>query len=372
MRILFAPNAFKESLSARTISGILFNNFNALAPHHQYQQFPISDGGDGFIDVLAFHKGITKSRINAQLINGTFGDAEYLFDEQSGVLFTESASLIGLKLIPAPQRDVFTYDSRCLGAFIKRVCKVLEVSGKQVNKVVIGVGGTATIDLGLGASLVLAGHNLTKPILRTDSAEVAQLLKIKELGCPHIELVLDVKVAVMGQEDMVTEFGAQKGLKQEQTEMLRHQLNELVGSLEATTGKEYRSKAMGAGGGLAVGLDALHEISLSHSAEFVWEFLDLKSFLPNTDLVITTEGKLDRTSLLNKSVSVIESKCLEHRKPLIIICGSAEEEVKHYLTGRGTKIFELAGFFGGSIQESILHAELGLQKCVKAIYAGLK
>ncbi|MCC6548942.1 MAG: glycerate kinase [Ignavibacteriaceae bacterium] len=373
MKILIAPNAFKESLSAFEIADILQKRFNNIAPEYKYQNFPISDGGDGFVDVLAYNKRLAKSVFRTKLINGSEGNVEYLYDESEKVLFVESASVIGVKHIPVSERNVFDYDSSTLGAYLFNLLNRFKSEAKMPERIVIGVGGTATIDLGLGASAAFTGIEFDSPILKMNSFELMESIQNKAVMSCQVELVLDVVVPVLGTVDMLSEFGAQKALKWEQTPTLKKLLSELLSEIRLSSGRDYRGEYLGAGGGLAVGFDFLNPGAIiTHSSDFIWNYLNLKSILPETDLVITSEGRLDRTSLLNKGTSVLLNKCREYGKSLIIICGSSDETIRRELEGGGITVFELKDYFEGSIMESVRRVGEGLQKCVDEIISGLK
>lgn len=372
MKLLIAPNAFKESLSAVEISTILQSQFQKVSPKTQLLVFPLSDGGDGFIDVIAYHKQFKKFESEARVITGEHALVEYCYDQNSGALFVESARLIGLKFLPAPVRNIFNYDSFALGAYIKKILQNHESEQKPVQKVVIGVGGTATIDLGLGAAMALSGLKLELPLLQSDSHKVIQSIKNKGVRYSQIELILDVLIPVFADKDMVTEFGAQKGLLPEQMPLLRNKLSDLLEKIHNSGGTDYSLEKLGAGGGLAVGFDFRAPVKILHSSDFLWEYLGLSDVLPRVDLVVTSEGRLDSTSLLNKGTSVLISKCREFGKPLMIISGSAEASVRGGLERQGIKIFELKDYFNGSIEQSILRAVEGLQKCAGEILVRLK
>ncbi|GMU84995.1 MAG: glycerate kinase [Ignavibacteriales bacterium] len=372
MKILIAPNAFKESLPAVKIADILQNHFYRLAPQHRYLKFPISDGGDGFVDVLAYHKGLAKSGFQTKLINGSMGDIEYLYDKTEHILFVESASVIGIKHIPAPYRNVFNYDSYTLGACIMGLLNELKSASQSPEKIVIGVGGTATIDLGLGASAALSGLKFTNTVLNMDLSEAAQTIINQGVNPLQIELVLDVAVPLTGIGDMVSEFGAQKGVTPEQTLRLKSLIAELIDYLTRSGKKSHPDEALGAGGGLSIGFSLISPIKITHSSDFIWRDLNLQDSLPSADLVITSEGRLDQTSLLNKATSVLVSKCREFRKVLYVICGSAEKSVRSELERNGVRVFELRDYFSGGVEESIQKAEEGLQKCGDEIISALK
>ena len=150
-KILIAPNSFKEVADSDIIAE-LFKKYLSNVTSLKIETFPISDGGDGFLNVCksAFNLDLVKYRITTPY-DESFFDCEVGYDKIKQSLYIESAKVLGLRVIPEDQRHPLSLSSKGLGDLLLQINKDVKENRLNIKEVFIGVGGTGTNDLGLGA-----------------------------------------------------------------------------------------------------------------------------------------------------------------------------------------------------------------------------
>ncbi|HEX7899198.1 MAG TPA: glycerate kinase [Planctomycetota bacterium] len=295
LRIVVAPNAFKETFSPREAARLIARGLRRALPRARLILLPLADGGDGTLEALRSHYG---GRLVSVRVAGPMGDpvrASYLRAGSTAVV--EMARASGLKLVPEGRRNPLLASTRGSGELIARAV------ADGASRVLLGVGGSATVDGGRGAMEVLT------PAL-----------------CRRITILCDVENPLLGPKGAARVFGPQKGATPAMVEVLEKR----NAAWARTLPKDVRRvPGTGAAGGLPAPLLA-HGAKLVPGAAFIAK---LHGFPRPCDVVVTGEGKVDATSLGGKVVGTLLKLSTA---PVVVVCGRCELDLPAFETGART------------------------------------
>jgi glycerate kinase len=365
-KILLAPNSFKECSSSVDISKIL-NKLLARYDNLIIEELPISDGGDGFLDVCVkrFNLDILTFKTKRLYSRDTTAlRAGHLVGQKQ--LYIESAEVIGLKHIPEDMRHPLELNSKGLGDLFNLIIE----SGLNVDKIVLGIGGTGTSDLGLGfcSAFGLKLYDISGKevnIIPRNYLTVSNL-EWKKAKLPFkIEVIADVDNPLLGENGAARTFAGQKGATKSEIDALELGFEKLINLFYNKGLISLSDKLSGAGGGLAAGLQIFFDAHITESRKFIADMLIpvINSFAP--DYVITGEGAFDKQSLLDKGANVVIDICKEYNIPVFLVCGKIDENALGNF-GKGVIPIELQSFFKGS-DDSIKNFEKGLEIAAEKI-----
>ncbi|HXG62534.1 MAG TPA: glycerate kinase [Planctomycetota bacterium] len=286
-RIVVAPNAFKETFSPRQAARLIARGLRRALPRARLELVPVADGGDGTLEALRAALG---GRLISVRVTGPLGRpvrASYLRSGRTAVI--EMARASGLRLVPPDRRDPLVTTTRGTGELIAHAF------AQGARRILVGVGGSATVDGGAGALEVL-----TPAIVR------------------RVTVLCDVENPLLGPRGAAPVFGPQKGATPEKVRILERRLRDWARELRRRTGADVsRIRHGGAAGGLSAGL-AAYGARLVPGAEFI---LRLAGFPRPCDFVVTGEGCVDRTSLGGKAVGTVMRLS---PAPVVLVCGRCE------------------------------------------------
>lgn len=316
MRVLVAPDSFGGTLSAVDAAAAIAAGFRAVDPGVEVSTAPLSDGGPGFLDVLA--TAISGER-RTQTVRGPLGDAvaaDLLIAD--GTAYIEAAQAAGLHLVDPDRRDPRRATSYGVGELISAA-----VVG--VQRVVVGLGGTATNDGGAGVWAALGAQPEAR--LAAGGAALAELTEVLPPHPIRVSLVAatDVDNPLLGPNGASAVYGPQKGADRETVLDLDDALRRWADVVEAGMAEPGLRNRPGAGaaGGLGFGLLALGAVVTS-GFDLVAEALELRARVDGADLVVTGEGRLDAQSLRGKVVVGIARLAQEAGVPCVAVAGQAE------------------------------------------------
>ncbi len=323
MKILIAPNAFKGSLSSpRAAEGIARGLSRAAADWH-FDLMPIADGGDDTLEVLCADGGSTLEVEVAdplgRPIRATLG---LMADDRTAVI--EMARASGLKLLAPGECDPLAATTRGVGQLIAAAAEA------GAERIIIGVGGSATVDGGAGCVSALGVRLLDEAgdpvppgggslgrIHRIDPSGLAPALAGRDLV-----VACDVENPVLGPTGTAAVFAPQKGASPEDVARLEANLGHFFGLAARTLGRDVRHlPRAGAAGGLAGGLAAFCNARLESGIDLVLEHLDADRRIREADLVITGEGLLDAQTLSGKGPLGLARLAREHHRPVVALAG---------------------------------------------------
>ncbi|WP_435234748.1 glycerate kinase [Psychromonas sp. PT13] len=332
MKIIIAPDSFKESLSAMAVATCIEKGFSEIFPDSEYVKIPLADGGEGTVDVLVDALNGTRQQ---QTVRGPIGgdvDAVWALLQEEGAktALIEIAAASGLDLITSDQRDPLTATSFGTGQ------SILHALDAGVNKILIGLGGSATNDAGAGILQALGGRLLDVDgnELALGGVALADLAEIDLSGldkrCKGVEFIVacDVSNPLIGDNGASAIFGPQKGATPDMVELLDGALANFAEIVEKTTGINHKqSVGFGAAGGAPLGLSLAFDIQIKPGIDMVLDILKVDDQLDDADLVISGEGMMDNQTLNGKTPFGIAKRAHARNIPVISIAGSLGTEV---------------------------------------------
>lgn len=361
IKILLAPNSFKECASSNKINELLKNNLSNK--NFDLIPFPLSDGGDGFLEVCKYHFNLDILNIKASTpYDETLIDVPIGYKKDTQTIYIESAKVLGLHLIPIELRRPIELNSKGMGDLLNLIQYKSETSKLKVKKVIIGVGGTGTNDLGIGMCSQL-GLKLYDDFEREINPDPINFRKVKRVKWQqkrfdfNIEVVIDVDNLLLGKNGATYVFGKQKGSTEDELIQIESGFKNLIKLFINNDLLDSTKKLSGAAGGLAAGFQIFFNSKITSSKDFILKELKLASF-GNINVIITGEGAFDIQSFMNKAPGIIIDFFKNSSKKIIIIAGYYAPEIKGELP-KNCEIIELSSFFN-SKEESIKHFEKGL------------
>jgi glycerate 2-kinase len=298
MRYLVAPDKFKGSLSAAEVAGVVGSAIQSADPTAEIELLPIADGGEGTAALLAHHANAERLTIETIDPIGRPIEAEFFAHESEAILEMSAAS--GLWRVEAAQRAPLKSNTYGTGMILWHLIE----SG--VERILIGLGGSATVDAGLGMAAAL-GYRFQDDRGRSVDPLPARFSDIKRVTPPIItrlpEVIglADVETRLTGPEGAIYTFGPQKGLGPAEVRQLDSDLQALVKRLEHDLGSNFSySISSGAAGGFGYGIQTFLKGRLVSGFQVVAERLGLAERIQQADVVITGEGKIDSQSLQGK------------------------------------------------------------------------
>ncbi len=362
LKILLAPNSFKECASSvnlvKLLQEYLYDEKFELCP------FPISDGGDGFLDVCNYHFNL---EILNFFISTPFDESKIKvqvgFKKETQTIYIESAKVLGMNLIPKNLRKPINLSSKGLGELLLKIQNKNKSGELKVKKIIIGMGGTGTNDLGVGmcSQLGLKLYNNQYEV----EAIPASLNLVDDVSwlAPNfafeIEIITDVDNPLLGMNGATYTFGGQKGSTKEDSGLIESGFENLISQFNKKNLWDSSKFLSGAAGGLAAAFQIFFNSSIRTSNNFVLNDLNVKKFT-NINGAITGEGAFDEQSFMNKAPGIIINYFKDKTDKIFIITGCAAPNIKKLLPPNA-EIIELSSFFI-STEESIRNYEIGLQK----------
>ncbi|MFI5187610.1 MAG: glycerate kinase [Chitinophagales bacterium] len=324
MRILIAPNAFKNSLDAAAVANAIKKGLQQSNLKCTIQIFPVGDGGDGTAALLIQHYNgeMIPAAVHDPLgrkISSSFG----LIDEgQTAVI--EMANASGLKLLQSNELNPLRANSFGTGELM------IDALNKKVTKMILCIGGSATVDGAAGIVQALGIHFLNRKgkELNNMPENLTQLYSIdfsrvdqRVMNC-KIVVLCDVENVLLGKQGAAAVFGPQKGAAPAGVKKLEASLTKLRDVVLQQTGKDMASmRRGGAAGGIAAGLAALLNAELVNGIDYFLTMTNFDKALKLADLVITGEGSIDIQTLDGKGPFGVAKKAKEHKIPVIALGG---------------------------------------------------
>ncbi|MBS4033570.1 MAG: glycerate kinase [Ignavibacterium sp.] len=369
-KILLAPNAFKECADSVEITRILSSELRKCI-NWEIIEKPLSDGGDGFLQVCEIlFQGSRLTYLIKNIYDEQLIPIDVVYSKKNKSVYIESAEVLGLKRTPGEFRNPILLNSKGLGDLIHLIKSDISSGKIDVEKVIIGVGGTATVDFALGAASVfglklLDNDNNKLEVIPANYIKVKEIEYYKPTFPFELEIVADVKTPLFGKNNAIEMYSRQKGADSDQIKKLITAFTNIYNILLNNKLIKSDKRLNGAGGGLSAGLQILFDANIISSKDFIDKTLLSGIEKNNIDVVITGEGAFDEQSLQDKGANIIIKKFNEYDKPIFLICGTIEKSVADKLPPV-VKVIEIVDFFN-SKEDSIKYYVTGLQKAVKEI-----
>lgn len=336
MKIVVVPQAFKTGLPVLEITDAIRKGVLDIMPDADVVQIPMADGGDGTLDSLVRFTGgeLFECMVTGPLGNpinacwGTIGKSwnHFYQDQGSGhrVAVIESAKASGLGLVPVALRDPSITTSYGTGELIK------EVLQKGFRHIIIGLGGSATNDGGMGMAQALGVRFLDSngSDLPFGGGSLNRLHTVdgsgldKSIYDAHISIATDVNNPICGENGASIIYGPQKGATLEMARYLDNNLMHLSEIIHRDVGvRVTESQRMGAAGGMAACLVAFMGAKVESGIDLVGNILGLETQLVGASLVLTAEGQIDHSTKYDKLPVGIARLCKTRDIPIIALTG---------------------------------------------------
>lgn len=327
LRVLIIPDKFKGTLTASAAASAIARGWRRARPDDHLTLLPMSDGGDGFGGISgqwlgARHRTIATVNAAHQPVS-----VRWWFEPRTRTAIVESANVIGLAMLPPGKHHPFELDTFGLGAVLKAAARA------GARRCLVGVGGSATNDGGFGMARALGWSFLDsrdQPIRQwTDLARLVCLLPPARspLGRMRITVATDVQNLLLGKHGASRVYGPQKGLQTTDLGVADACFRTLSRVVRRHLKRSHAlTPGAGAAGGLGFGLFAFTNADAKSGFELFSHHADLKKRLRSTDLVITGEGCIDRSTLMGKGVGDVARRCQESGIPCIGLSGVLGDE----------------------------------------------
>lgn len=326
-RVLIAPNAFKGTLTAEQAADAMRRGVLKCFPRARTVLLPLSDGGDGLLDVMMTARGGKRVTVRVTGPTGVRRGAEFGFLRGPGrTAVVEMALASGLALIPARRRRPLTATSFGTGELIGAAL------ARGATTVLVGLGGSATNDGGAGMAQAL-GYRLLDRRGREIGMGARSLLDLWRIERGHSRDLLgrakvigisDVENPLTGRFGSARVFGPQKGASPAMVAVLEKALIHFSRVIRDCLGVDVaRVERGGAAGGVGAGLIAFLGASLRPGADYILKELDAASRLRKTDIALTGEGLMDDTSLKGKAPLAFSRAARKAGVPVVMVCGQS-------------------------------------------------
>lgn len=372
MKVIIAPNALKNSLSAIEAAETIRSGINKFDSDVETICVPIADGGDGLLQVV---KHALHGEWRTKTVEGPLGkpvEASFLYCPEKKLAVIELASAAGLALLDKQEYDIRNASTYGVGQLIVAALDL------DIDHLILGIGGSATNDAAMGIASALgvrflddAGNEL--------KASANNLVKIRDINFSALnkkiktvkfDVICDVSNPLLGEHGAAAVFGPQKGANLKDVAFLENALAHFADVIQKHCHMNICNiEGGGAAGGVGAGLKALFNASLRKGAELVLDLLSFEAMTEDADLLITAEGKLDSQSAFGKAPYVAAEKAKQYHIPAYIIAGQAEEDCRDMTVFDG--IYTLASKEISS-EYAILHAAELMEKSTMQLMLDLR
>ncbi|MDU1875657.1 MULTISPECIES: glycerate kinase [Citrobacter] len=374
MKIVIAPDSYKESLSALEVATAIELGFREIWPEAEYVKIPVADGGEGTVEAMV---AAMQGHLVHVDVTGPLGNTIQAFyglsgDERSA--FIEMAAASGLEQVPANLRDPLKTTSWGTGELIRHALDA------GVEHIIIGIGGSATNDGGAGMVQALGARLLDaqdediahgamglESLTRIDISQLDPRLA----GC-RIEVACDVTNPLTGKEGASVVFGPQKGATTEMIPRLDRALTHYAQLIARDLDVNVLELAGGgAAGGMGAALYAFCGAQLRRGIEIVTDALRLDACVADADLVVTGEGRIDSQTIHGKVPVGVAKIAKRYNKPVIGIAGSLTADVgvvhEHGLDAVFSVIYTIC-----TLDEALKNASENVRMTARNVAATLK
>ena len=330
MRIVIAPDSFKECLSATKVAAAISEGIKRVVPEAEITCIPIADGGEGTVEALvAATSGKIVSTPSVDALNRPIQSFYgILGDGKTAVI--EMAAASGIELLAPEERNPMITSTFGTGLLLKSAMEA------GFTEIIIGIGGSATNDGGAGMAQALGfrlldendepiglGGGCLSQLHRIDSSNVHQnLQKVK------ITIASDVQNPLLGSSGATYIYGPQKGATPQMVETLEKNMNHFSEILLQEFGIDFSSiPGAGAAGGLGAGLMTFCKAEIIPGFELISSVTNLEKHIRNASLVITGEGKIDQQTAFGKTVSGVARLGQKYHVPVFALAGTVDEDL---------------------------------------------
>lgn len=373
MKYIVCPDSFKESMSAVEVTQVIEKAILKFDPDAEVVKLPLSDGGEGFVQAIAIATEGTLQRVQVKdaLMRPTV--AEYLLIDNGQTAILELAQASGLEKIPMALRAPLKTSSFGTGEMILHALEC------GVDKIVIGLGGSATNDGGMGLlhalgvkfydvrrrELTGCGENLEK-IEQMDISNLDKRLKKVELIA-----ATDVENRVLGVNGATYVYGRQKGATHEVCQRLEKGMLHFVSKVQEYCQVDI-SDAIGGGaaGGVGAVLIGILKAKRVSGIEWLLEKVNFQEVCKGAEWIVTGEGRIDAQTFQGKVVAGVLNTANDSSAQLILLAGLVSQEARHY-EGERVKMVQITPE-GECLESALKNGKANLSRAVESVLLEIK
>ncbi len=368
MRFIFASDSFKGSLTALRIAEILNEEALRCFPSAETVSIPVADGGEGTVDALLMALGGEKRSVTVTGPDGRPVRAAYAVTPD-GTAVLEMAAASGLPLMQ--EKNPMTATSRGTGELLAHVLR------EGARNILLGIGGSATNDGGLGFLLALGarfadenGQSVPEGgagLAKVRRADFSGLMP--ELANAKITVICDVSNPLLGPTGATAVYGPQKGVTPDMLPILEAGMANYAAVLSATLGREMNAiPGYGAAGGMGMALAGVLGAELRRGIDAVLDAVHFDDLLQGADLVVTGEGCMDEQSVRYGKVAVgVAARADRASVPVCAIVGSMRPGAEAFLDCPGhSAVTTVNGVM--SLEEALDNAEFLYRQAARRMF----
>ena len=331
MKIIIAPDSFKESMTAKEACEAIEKGMKIALPNAEFIKVPMADGGEGTTQSLV---DATEGKMYFVETTGPLGEkvkSKFGILGNGEIAVLEMASTSGLELVPREKRNPMITTTYGTGELIK---KAMDMGAKTI---LIGIGGSATNDGGAGMIQALGGK-----LLDENGKQISfgggELSKIKKIDLSELDsriknikfiAACDVQNPLTGETGAANVFGRQKGATEEMVKILDNNLKHYAELIRKDVKVDVENiPGAGAAGGLGAGLMAFLNAELRKGIDIVVEYSKLEEKIKGADFVITGEGSIDSQTRFGKTPYGVVSVAKKHGVPNITLAGNVSKDIE--------------------------------------------
>ena len=325
MKIIVAPDKFKGSLSALAATAAIRQGLLAVWPEATIIDAPIADGGEGFAETLSSALGGVWVETSVLDPLGRQVIARYAWVEAEQLAIVEMSAASGIWRLTAEELSPLSANTLGTGQLIAHA------AARGAKKILVGLGGSATTDGGIGLASALGYEFLTSDgeelALRPDHLiALTRINSDNALELPEIIAACDVQNPLLGPRGTAAVFSPQKGANPEAVRILEGGLSALADCVTTDLGCDFRNTpGAGAAGGLGFGLLTFCQAKICSGFDLVSSTLHLEKHIASADLIVTGEGRIDEQTLEGKGPAGVAALARRHGKPLLALAGSVAQ-----------------------------------------------
>jgi glycerate 2-kinase len=320
--VLIVPDKFKGTLNASGAARAIARGWKRQRPHDRLELVSMSDGGDGFGELLSLQVGARAQTIKAVDASHRPCRSTWWWEPGTRMAIIESAKVIGLAMLPPGRSHPFELDTFGLGKVIKAA------SRKGARTCIVGIGGSATNDGGFGMAQALGWQFLDSDGRRIESwTGLNRLHHIEPPQChrlfPRLTVAVDVQNRLLGPKGCSRIYGPQKGLRSQDFPIAEAALGQLARVIRRDFKRDFAAQpGSGAAGGLGFGLMAFLGAQMAPGFGLFARHARLAQRIRKADLVLTGEGAIDQSTMMGKGVGELAQLCRRVGVPCLGLAGS--------------------------------------------------
>lgn len=374
MKIILAPDKFKNSLTGLEFCNAVEEGIRKITSDIEITRLPLADGGDGTIEVVNYY---LKGNIINVLVNNPFFEpikATYLYAEATKTAFIEMAEASGIKLLKKEQFDCKNATTFGTGEMI------VDAIEKGASSIILGIGGSATNDCGIGMATALGyqfldkNNNLVNPI----GANLSKIVSIDttkthtNLSEVTFKIACDVTNPLYGKNGAAYVYAAQKGANTNDIKNLDLGLRDFSKIIDSVFDIDSQAiKGAGAAGGMGIASKVFLNGTLEPGIQLIKNLAQFDDKIKNADWIITGEGKLDIQTMSGKTIQGVLSSANVQKIKVAAFCGTIDLE-ENSIENLGIKYADAVMKYANNLEDAMQNSAEYLKKMAQKFTTEIK